>query len=80
MYAKQIESVTSGGITSLTLLVSVSIGLAILVGLGFLRIIYNIPLYRILLILYVLIFILAIFAKKNLLRLHLMHRVLPQVF
>lgn len=65
VYANQIESVTSGGITSLTLLVSVSIGLAILVGLGFLRIIYNIPLYRILLILYVLIFILAIFAKKE---------------
>ena len=66
VYANQIESVTSGGITSLTLLVSVSIGLAILVGLGpLLRIIYNIPLYRILLILYVLIFILAIFAKKE---------------
>ena len=65
VYAKQIEEVTNGGMKSITLLVFVSIGLAILVGLGFLRIIYNIPLFKILLVLYIGIFILAIFAKPE---------------
>ena len=65
VYAKQIETVTNGGMQSITLLVSISIGLAILVGLGFLRIIYNIPLFKILLVLYIFIFLLAIFAKPE---------------
>ncbi|MBN2268449.1 MAG: DUF1538 domain-containing protein [Acholeplasmataceae bacterium] len=65
VYANQIETVTQGGINSTTLLLSVSVGLAILVGLGFLRIIYNMPLYRILLVLYIIIFVLALFAKKE---------------
>jgi hypothetical protein len=65
VYANQIESVTDGAISSTILLISVSIGLAIFVGLGFLRIIYNIPLFKILLVLYILIFILALFSKPE---------------
>lgn len=65
VYTKQIEQVTQGGIKSIVLLISVSIGLALLVALGFIRIIYNLALFKILLILYIFIFFLAIFAKPE---------------
>lgn len=65
VYANQIELVTSGGISSISILLSVSLGLAVLVSLGFFRIIKNIPLYKILLGAYSVIFILAIFAKPE---------------
>ena len=62
---KQIESITSGGIASITIITVVSLGIAVLMMLGFLRIIYNIPLFIILNILYVIIFILAIFTQPE---------------
>jgi hypothetical protein len=65
--ANQVDLVTSGQIPSISILVIVSIGLAILMVLGFLRIFYNIPLYKVLIILYLIIFILSIFTSRELL-------------
>ncbi|MBE0701399.1 MAG: DUF1538 domain-containing protein [Acholeplasmataceae bacterium] len=63
--SKQVDLVTSGQINNASILIVVSIGLAIMVALGFMRIIYNIPLYKILIILYVIIFILALFTTPE---------------
>ncbi len=61
----QIEYITSGGIASITIISVVSLGIAVLMILGFLRIIYNIPLFIILNILYAIILILAIFTQPE---------------
>lgn len=63
--AGQVSSVTGGGTPDELLLITVSIGLSIMLTLGFLRIFFNLPLYKILLILYFIIFVLAIFASKE---------------
>ena len=63
--ANQVDLVTSGQIPSISILVIVSIGLAILLALGFLRAFYNIPLYKILIILYLIIFGLSIFTSRE---------------
>jgi len=65
VFSSQVDQVTQGQISNLHILISVSVGLALLVALGFLRIIYNIPLYRILIVLYVIIFFMAIFASPE---------------
>jgi hypothetical protein len=62
---KQIEFITSGGIASITIISVVSLGIAVLMMLGFLRIVYNIPLFIILNILYAIILILAIFTQPE---------------
>lgn len=63
--ANQVDLVTSGQIPGISILIVVSIGLAIMLALGFLRIFYNIPLFKILIILYLIIFGLAIFASRE---------------
>lgn len=63
--AGQVDTVTSGAISSITILVVVSIGMAVMIALGFLRIFYNIPLYKVLLVTYILIFGLAIFTSSE---------------
>ncbi|WP_090309977.1 DUF1538 domain-containing protein [Eubacterium aggregans] len=63
--ANQVDLVTSGQIPSISILVIVSIGLAILLALGFLRVLYNVPLYKILIILYLIIFGLSIFTSRE---------------
>lgn len=63
--ANQVDVVTSGQISSITILVVVSLGLAIMIALGFLRIFYNIPLYKFLIVTYLLIFLLAIFTSRE---------------
>src|SRR5690554_5012596 len=63
--ANQVDFVTSGQVSSLTLLLVVSFGLALMLAFGFLRIFYNIPLYKILIILYGIIFLLAIFVSEG---------------
>jgi len=65
--ANQVDAVTDGVISSITLLVVVSLGLAVMVALGMLRIVYNIPLYRVLTVLYGITFVLAIFTPSQLL-------------
>ena len=64
--ANQVDLVTSGQIASLSILVIVSVGLAIMLALGFLRIFYNIPLYKVLIVLYIIIFGLSIFTSREL--------------
>lgn len=59
--ADQVDIVTSGQISSLSILGIVSIGLALMLAMGFVRIVTNIPLYKVLTVLYILVFILALF-------------------
>ncbi|MCI6033536.1 DUF1538 domain-containing protein [Fusobacterium varium] len=59
--ANQVGIVTSGQISSISILSIVSIGLAIMLAAGFVRIVFNIPLYKILTVLYGLVLILALF-------------------
>ncbi|WYA71875.1 DUF1538 domain-containing protein [Fusobacterium varium] len=59
--ADQVDIVTSGQISSLSILSIVSIGLALMLAMGFVRIVTNIPLYKVLTVLYILVFILALF-------------------
>lgn len=63
--ANQVNQVTSGQISGMLILVTVSIGLAIMLTLGFLRVFYNIPLYKVLIVVYVIIFGLVVFASRE---------------
>ncbi|URM31555.1 DUF1538 domain-containing protein [Cytobacillus firmus] len=63
--AGQIELVTSGLISKGYIVVIVSIGIAALLSAGLVRIVYNLPLYKLLTILYLIIFILAIFTSPE---------------
>lgn len=63
--ANQVNVVTSGEIPGLLILIVVSVGLSILLALGFVRVFYNIPLYKVLLALYLIIFGLAIFVSRE---------------
>lgn len=63
--ASQVSLVTMGEISSMSILIVVSIGLAIMLSLGFMRVVYNIPLYKILTVFYAIIFILAIFTSSE---------------
>ena len=63
--ANQVNLVTFGQISGISILVIVSIGLAIMLSLGFLRIFYNIPLYKVLIVLYLIIFALSFFASRE---------------
>ena len=67
VFADKVELVTGGALKSSTLVVAVSIGLAILLTGGFIRIIFNIPLYIILTVLYSIILILAFFTHPEIL-------------
>ncbi|MDD3840739.1 MAG: DUF1538 domain-containing protein [Clostridia bacterium] len=59
--ASQVDSVTSGFISKSSVLIVVSIGIGVLLSLGLIRIVYNIALYKILTVLYSIIFILSLF-------------------
>ena len=57
--ANQIDMITSGGISSMMILVVVSTGIAVMMVLGFLRILFDLPLYIILNISYFIIMIMG---------------------
>lgn len=61
----QVQSVTSGAISAITLFIVVSIGLAFMISVGFIRIFYNLSLRNILIAVYVVIFGLAIFSSEE---------------
>lgn len=61
--ANQIEQVTQQALKSFSLLMSVSLGLAIMLAVGFLRIFYNFPLFKLLLVIYGFIFIGSLFTN-----------------
>lgn len=63
--ASQVEMVTSGVIGKGIILVIVSIGIAMMLSIGLARIVYNIPLYKILSGVYGFIFILALFTSPE---------------
>lgn len=63
--AGQVDAVTSGEISKWMLVAVVSAGIGLLLAVGFLRILFNIPLYKTLTVLYVLILILAIFSSSE---------------
>jgi hypothetical protein len=63
--AGQIELVTSGVISKIGIVVIVSLGIAVLLATGLVRIVYNIPLYKLLTWLYLIIFGLAIFTSPE---------------
>ena len=63
--ANQVATVTLGQISSSSILIVVSIGLAMLIAFGFIRVVYNIPLYKTLTVLYFIILILAFFTSAE---------------
>ncbi len=63
--ANQVNLVTSGEISGIKILVIVSVGLAIMLSLGFLRVFYNVPLYRVLFVIYLIILGFAVFASRE---------------
>ncbi|WP_028830269.1 DUF1538 domain-containing protein [Proteocatella sphenisci] len=58
--SSQIDTITSGAVSSLKILVVVSLGIAVMMVLGFLRMLFNLPLYIILNICYFIILLLGI--------------------
>ncbi|MFC4401576.1 DUF1538 domain-containing protein [Gracilibacillus xinjiangensis] len=63
--AGQVELVTSGAIPKFLIVIVVSLGIAILLAIGLIRIVHNIPLFKILTILYAIVFILALFCSRE---------------
>ena len=62
--AGQVDQVTDGMINKMVLVAIVSVGIALLLVLGFIRILFNIPLYKILFVLYLIILVLAVFSPE----------------
>src|SRR5699024_10106307 len=63
--ANQISDVTGGLINNSSILIYVSIGIAIMMTIGLLRIVFNIPLYKLLTGIYFVIFILSLFTSNE---------------
>jgi len=63
--ARQIDAVTSGLISMSSIVIVVSIGIGLLLSLGMLRIVFNIPIHKTLTVLYMIVFILALFTSPE---------------
>lgn len=63
--AGQVDAVSSGAISKINIVIVVSIGIAIMLAAGLIRIVYNFPLYIMLTIVYAVIFGLAIFTSSE---------------
>ncbi|MDO4544851.1 MAG: DUF1538 domain-containing protein [Bacillota bacterium] len=63
--ADQVDGVTGGIIAKMSIVVVVSIGIAVMLSMGLGRIVKGIPLYKMLTVLYLIIFGLAIFTSKE---------------
>lgn len=63
--ARQVDQVTSGGISQVSLVVIVSLGVGILVAMGLVRIVLKVPLNKLLTVLYGIILTLVIFAPES---------------
>ncbi|MGD9666934.1 MAG: DUF1538 domain-containing protein [Synergistaceae bacterium] len=63
--AQQVENITSAGIEKLSIIVVVSAGIALMLSLGFVRIVYNVPLNKILTGLYLIVFLLVWFTPEE---------------
>lgn len=63
--AGQVDAVTSGLISKNSIVIIVSVGIAIMLATGLLRIVFNFPLYKLLTILYGVILLIALFTSKE---------------
>ncbi len=63
--ANQVEMVTAGMVPQLIIVIVVSIGIAAMLAFGLARIIYGVPLYIVLAILYLLVFVLSLFTSSG---------------
>ena len=63
--AQQVENITSASIEKFSIVIVVSAGIALMLSLGFVRIVYNVPLNKILTGLYVIVFLLAWFTPEE---------------
>lgn len=63
--AAQVDYVTSGLIAKISIVLVVSVGIAILLSIGLLRIVYNFTLFKLLSLLYLFIFLLALFVSPE---------------
>ncbi|MBM7553983.1 DUF1538 domain-containing protein [Thalassobacillus pellis] len=63
--ARQVELVTSGLISKTSIVLVVSIGIGTLIALGLVRIVFNIPLFKVLSVLYFIILVLAFFTSPE---------------
>ncbi len=65
LLAEQVDMVSSGSIPKFTLIVVVSVGIAIMMAIGMLRMVYNVPLYKLLTVCYLLILVFSFFATPE---------------
>lgn len=63
--AEQVDAVTSGSIPKMGIVIVVSVGIAVMLSAGLVRIVHNFPLYKLLTICYAIIFILAVFTSRE---------------
>ncbi|WP_058306098.1 DUF1538 domain-containing protein [Gracilibacillus massiliensis] len=63
--AGQVELVTAGSVSKFMIVIVVSIGIAALLALGLIRIVHNIPLFKLLTILYGIVLVIAIFTSPQ---------------
>ena len=63
--AHEIDAITNSQISSMTIMVVVSLGIALMMVLGFIRILFDVPLYIILNIAYLFVFVLSIFTPPE---------------
>lgn len=63
--AGQVDAVTSGVLPRTSIVIVVSLGIAVLLSLGLIRIVFSFPLYKMLTITYVVILILALFTSSE---------------
>lgn len=63
--ANQVAMVTDGSVSKISILISVSLGIALLLALGLTRILFNLPLYKLLTVLYGLIGLLALLTSRE---------------
>ncbi len=63
--AGQVDAVTGGSVPRMSIVLVVSLGIALMMTLGLLRIVFNVPLYKLLAGLYLLIALLSLFATPE---------------
>lgn len=63
--AGEVDTITSGALSKLNLVLIVSAGIAVMMSMGLLRIVYNVPLYFILIGIYSLIFLMSLFVPRE---------------
>lgn len=63
--AEQVDSVTSGLISKTGIVAVVSVGIAVMLSFGLIRIVMNLPLYKVLAVIYAIIFLFALFTSRE---------------